>query len=285
MNLFTPKKVIVQGITGRHGAFHAERMRAYGTPIVAGTSPTKAGTTIDTIPVFASVADIQQRFGHIDATVIFVPAAHARAAIFEAIDAEIPLIVCITEHIPVHDMLQIKQRLQKSYSRLIGPNCPGILTPGNSLLGIIPAALASPGRAAIVSRSGTLTYEAMDLLTRRGIGQRYVVGIGGDMIPGSSFQDILALFQADPSVEIIVMIGEIGGTDEIAAADYIRDHVTKPVYAYVAGHSAPVGVQLGHAGAILGTNQLETARAKTEHLANAGATVRNSLGELIDSIT
>lgn len=283
-SIFQPRNVIVQGITGRHGAFHTQRMYQYGTPIIAGTSPTKAGTEVDGIPVYASVADVKQSHGDIDATVIFVPAAHAKAAVFEAIDAEIPLIICITEHIPVHDMLQIKQHIAGKPSILIGPNCPGILTPDHALLGLIPANLALPGSTAIVSRSGTLTYEAMDLLTRRGIGQKYIVGIGGDMIPGSSFQDILALFEADPEVDRIVMIGEIGGTSEIAAARYIRDHITKPVYAYVAGHTAPVGVQLGHAGAILGTDQLETAIAKSEQLAQAGATVRSSIGELIQSI-
>lgn len=283
-NLLQPKKVIIQGITGQHGAFHTKRMLDYGTPIVAGISPTKAGTTHQNIPVYGTIADIQSNLGQIDASVIFVPAAHARGAIFEAIDAKIPLIVCITEHIPVHDMLQIKQHLAGKSSMLIGPNCPGVLTPGHALLGIIPASLATPGTTAIVSRSGTLTYEAMALLSRRGIGQRYIVGIGGDMIPGSSFQDCLALFEKDTSVENIVMIGEIGGTDEIAAAEYIQHHITKPVYAYVAGHTAPAGVQLGHAGAILGTNHLETASVKTDYLAKADVITRDSIGQLIAAI-
>jgi succinyl-CoA synthetase alpha subunit len=199
----------------------------------------------------------------IGASVIFVPASAAGDAIMEEANAGIETIVCITEHIPVHDMLYIKQQLKGSKSTLIGPNCPGVLTPGHALLGIIPARLATPGDTAIVSRSGTLTYEAMDLLTRAGLGQKYIVGIGGDMVRGSDFTEVLAQFQADPDVKRIVMIGEIGGVDEIAAADYIEAHVTKPVYAYIAGHSAPAGVQMGHAGAILGTNELESAATKT----------------------
>lgn len=258
-------------------------MVTYGTTIVAGTSPTKAGTDIDGIPVYATIADIQ-RDKQVDATVIFVPAQQAKAAIFEAIDAKVSLIVCITEHIPVHDMLEVRQRLQGSASTLVGPNCPGVLVPGVQLLGITPAHLSTPGDAAIVSRSGTLTYEAMDLLTRSGHGQKYVIGIGGDMVRGTGFTECLELFQNDPDIARIILIGEIGSTDEIAAADYIRDHVTKPVYAYIAGHSAPVGVRMGHAGAILGTNALETARAKTEYLAQAGAITADSLTELIKKV-
>lgn len=258
-------------------------MVAYGTTVVAGTSPTKAGTDIDGISVYATIADIQ-REKQVDATVIFVPAPHAKGAILEAIDAHVPLIVCITEHIPVHDMIEVRQRLKESASVLIGPNCPGLLLPGVHSLGIIPAHLATPGNTAIVSRSGTLTYEAMDLLTKSGHGQKYIIGIGGDIVQGTGFTDCLALFQNDPEVSHIVMIGEIGGVEEILAADYIRDHVTKPVYAYIAGHSAPVGVQMGHAGAILGTNKLETARAKTDYLAQAGATTADSLVELISKV-
>lgn len=283
-DIFAPQNVIVQGITGSHGSFHTLNMLRYGTPIVAGTSPSKAGTTLEGVPVYKSIADIKADNSQIDASVIFVPAAHARGAVMEAIDAEIPLIVCITEHIPVHDMLQIRQHMIGKRSVLIGPNCPGVLIPGSTLLGIIPAQLASPGTTAVVSRSGTLTYEAMDLLTKRGLGQRYVVGIGGDMVQGSSFQDCLELFENDPGVETIVMIGEIGGTSEIEAATYIAHNITKPVYAYIAGHTAPAGVQLGHAGAILGTNHLETAAAKSESLAASGVTVRDSITELIAAI-
>ena len=255
-----------------------------GTNIVAGTSPTKAGTTIDGIPVYKTIRDIQNDM-QVDASVIFVPAPHAKAAILEAIESCVPLIVCITENIPVHDMLLIKQRLQNSDSILVGPNCPGVLMPGGNLLGIIPYNLSKPGDTAIVSRSGTLTYEAMDLLTKRGYGQKYIIGIGGDMLRGTSFIECLELFENDVDVKRIVLIGEIGGTDEIDAADYIKNSVTKPVYAYVAGHSAPVGVQLGHAGAILGTNKCETAAAKTKHLKDCGTVVAYSLSELIKKVS
>ena len=281
--IFNGKNVIVQGITGNNGQFHSANMAAYGTTIVAGTSPNKAGTVVNGIPVYATIADIQKDFTT-DISVIFVPAAHAKAALFEAIDAKVRLIVCITEHIPIHDMLAVRHRLQSSESVLIGPNCPGVLLPGKQLLGIIPAQLSTPGNTAIVSRSGTLTYEAMDLLTRAGKGQKYIIGIGGDMMRGASFTDCLELFQNDPEVAQIVLIGEIGGTDEILAADYIRENVTKPVYAYIAGHSAPVGVQMGHAGAILGTNNLETADSKTQYLAGAGAITANSITELVKRV-
>lgn len=282
-SIFAGKNVIVQGITGSQGLFHTRTMVAYGTKIVAGTSPTKAGTDADGIPVYATIADIQRDI-QVDASVVFVPAPHAKGAVLEAIEANVPLIVCITEHIPVHDMIEIRRRLKGSASTLIGPNCPGVLLPGSQLLGIIPASLSTAGDTAIVSRSGTLTYEAMDLLTRAGHGQKYVIGIGGDMVRGTGFVECLELFQSDPDVKRIVMIGEIGGTDEILAAKYIHDTVTKPVFAYVAGHSAPAGVQMGHAGAILGSNTLESARAKTDYLAQMGAVTADSLTELIKKV-
>ena len=281
--LFTGKNVIIQGITGKNGRFHAQNMLNYKTHIVAGTSPNQAVSEVHGVPVFRTISDIKKRFA-IDISVIFVPAPYAKAAILEAIHAQIPLIICITEGVPVHDMLEIKQKLRRSHSVLIGPNCPGVLLPGRQLLGIIPASLATPGDTAIVSRSGTLTYEAMSLLTRAGFGQRYIIGIGGDMISGSSFVDCLQLFQNDPSVKRIVMIGEIGGISEIAAADYIKQSISKPVYAYIAGHSAPNGVQMGHAGAILGTNALESATAKTAYLQQAGAITANSISELVQKI-
>lgn len=277
--LLTGKNVIVQGITGAHGAFHASAMKAAGTTVVAGTSPSKVGELIDRIPVYASIKQIQAKFT-VDISVIFVPARFAKGAIIEAIQAEIPLIVCITEGIPIHDMLQISQHLKKGSSRLIGPNCPGLLLPGGNKLGIIPAHLSTPGTTAVVSRSGTLTYEAMDGLTRRGIGQKYIIGIGGDRIAGTSFIDCLELFQNDPEVDRIVMIGEIGGTSEIEAADYIAEHVTKPVYAYITGHHAPEGVQLGHAGAILASAD-ESARAKTEYLTKKGVVTATNITSLI----
>lgn len=281
--LFTGKNVIIQGITGKNGRFHAQNMLNYKTHIVAGTSPNQAVSEVHGVPVFRTISDIKKRFA-IDISVIFVPAPHAKAAILEAIQAQIPLIICITEGVPVHDMLEIKQKLRRSHSVLIGPNCPGVLLPDGQLLGIIPASLATPGDTAIVSRSGTLTYEAMSLLTQAGFGQRYIIGIGGDMISGSSFVDCLQLFQNDPSVKRIVMIGEIGGISEIAAADYIKQSISKPVYAYIAGHSAPNGVQMGHAGAILGTNALESATAKTAYLQQAGAITANSISELVQKI-
>lgn len=283
--LFTGKNVIVQGITGSQGTFHTRNMVSYGTTIVAGTSPTKAGTSVDDIPVYASIADIKKDIV-VDVSVIFVPAHSAKAAMVEAITNNIPLIVCITEHVPVHDMIAVRAAIKKygNKSVVIGPNCPGVLLPGNQLLGIIPAKLGTSGTTAVVSRSGTLTYEAMDLLTKAGYGQKYIIGIGGDMVRGTGFIECLELFQNDPEVDRIVMIGEIGGVDEIAAGDYIRQHVTKPVYAYIAGHSAPAGVQMGHAGAILGTNQLESASAKTNYLKLSGATVADSITALIASI-
>ena len=281
--LFTGKNVIIQGITGKNGRFHTRNMLDYKTHIVAGTSPNQAVSEVHGVPVFRTISDIKKRFA-IDISVIFVPAPYAKAAILEAIQAQIPLIVCITEDVPVHDMLEIKQKLRLSHSVLIGPNCPGVLLPGRQLLGIIPASLAAPGDTAIVSRSGTLTYEAMSLLTQAGFGQRYIIGIGGDMISGSSFVDCLQLFQNDPSVKRIVMIGEIGGISEITAADYIKQSISKPVYAYIAGHSAPNGVQMGHAGAILGTNALESAAAKTAYLQQAGAITANSISQLIQKI-
>ena len=281
--LFTGKNVIIQGITGKNGRFHAQNMLNYKTHIVAGTSPNQSVSEVHGVPVFRTISDIKKRFA-IDISVIFVPAPYAKAAILEAIQAQIPLIICITEGVPVHDMLEIKQKLRRSHSVLIGPNCPGVLLPGRQLLGIIPASLSAPGDTAIVSRSGTLTYEAMSLLTQAGFGQRYIIGIGGDMISGSSFVDCLQLFQNDPSVKRIVMIGEIGGISEITAADYIKQSINKPVYAYIAGHSAPAGIQMGHAGAILGTNTLESAAAKTAYLRQAGTITANSISQLIQKI-
>jgi succinyl-CoA synthetase alpha subunit len=280
--LFTSQNVIIQGITGTHGSFHARAMKKSGTAIVAGTSPTKAGMDVDGIPAYASIADIQQNH-HVDASVIFVPAQYAKAAVIEAIDANIPLIICITEGIPIHDMLYLKHYIKGKMSQLIGPNCPGILLPGSGTLGIIPAAMGLPGSVGVVSRSGTLTYETIAGLSARGIGQRYVIGIGGDPIRGTGFIECLELFEKDPAVDRIVLIGEIGGNDEQLAADYIRDHVTKPVYVYIAGHHAPVGVQLGHAGAILGSDN-ESAKAKSQALTEAGAIVNTSISRLVASV-
>lgn len=280
--IFTGRNIIVQGITGTHGAFHTARMRASGANIVAGTSPQKAGTTVDTVPVYGTIKDIQRDFA-VDTSVIFVPAAFVKAAIIEAIDAKVPLIICITEGVPIHDMLYLKHYMVGKSSTLVGPNSPGVLVPDLHTLGIIPANMGLPGNTGVVSRSGTLTYELTAGLSRRGIGQRYVIGIGGDPIRGSNFIDCLELFENDPGVKQIVLIGEIGGTDESVAANYIRDHITKPVYGYIAGHAAPAGVQLGHAGAILGSDQ-ESAQAKTDKLRQAGVAMSTSITKLIDAV-
>lgn len=278
--LLAGKNVAVQGITGSQGSFHTAVMLSAGTNIVGGTSPNKAGQTVHGVPVFAKLSDIPEQ---IDATVIFVPAAYAKAAILEAISLKVPLVVVITEDIPVHDMLYIKRRLSNGNTRLIGPNSPGIILPGVHKLGIIPENMSLPGSVGIVSRSGTLTYEAMAGLTNKGIGQKYVIGIGGDPVKGTGFIDTLGLFENDPEVDIIVMIGEIGGTEEVEAAEFIKNSVTKPVVTYVAGHHAPVGVQLGHAGAILGNHQ-ESAQAKTESLKKAGAITTDSIVSLVNEV-
>lgn len=282
MNIFTGKNVIVQGITGAHGSFQTKAMIAAGTHIVAGTTPGKAGQLVEGVPVFDSIADIQREHG-VDISVVFVPAKFAKGALLEAIAAKVPLVICITEGIPVHDMLAVNEALKDSSTTLLGPNSPGALLPGVHKLGIIPALMSLPGSTAIVSRSGTLTYEAMAALTTKGIGQKYVIGIGGDMLHGIGFIDCLELFQDDPDVDRIIMIGEIGGQEELRAADFIKERVTKPVFAYIAGHHAPAGVQLGHAGAILGSEQ-ESAAAKTQTLAAAGATTATSLSQLLTSI-
>ena len=282
-NLFAGKNVIVQGITGAHGSFQAKAMLAAGTNVVAGTTPGKAGQEVEGVTVYDTVKDIQKDHT-VDTSVIFVPARFAKGAIIEAIEAEIPLIICVTEGVPIHDMLLVNQKLQGSKSTLLGPNSPGALLPGINKLGIIPANMSLKGNAAIVSRSGTLTYETMAGLTEKGIGQKYVIGIGGDVIHGMGYIECLQLFQDDPDVDQIILIGEIGGQDEITAADFIQQSVTKPVFAYIAGHHAPVGVQLGHAGAILGS-AAESASAKTTKLAEAGATTATSITELITKIT
>ena len=282
-NLFEGKNVIVQGITGAHGSFQTKAMLAAGTNVVAGTTPGKAGQIVEGVKVYDTVKDIQNDYT-VNTSVIFVPARYAKGAILEAITAQIPLIICITEGIPVHDMLLVNQKLQGSKSTLLGPNSPGALLPGINKLGIIPANMSLKGNAAIVSRSGTLTYETMAGLTEKGIGQKYVIGIGGDVIHGMGYIECLQLFQDDPDVNQIILIGEIGGQDEIVAAAFIQQSITKPVFAYIAGHHAPVGVQLGHAGAILGS-AAESASAKTKKLAEAGAVTATSITQLLTKIT
>lgn len=243
-------KVLVQGITGREGLFHTEQMIEYGTNVVGGVTPGKGGEWALGKPVFDTVKAARDATGA-NATVIYVPAAFAVDAIYEAIDAGIELIVCITEGIPVLDMMKVRARLDQSSSRLVGPNCPGLLTPNQAKLGIMPGHIAMPGNVGVVSRSGTLTYEVVYALTQKGIGQSTCVGIGGDPINGTSFIDVLQMFEDDPDTEQIVLIGEIGGTDEEKAASYIAAHMTKPVVAFIAGQTAPPGKRMGHAGAIV----------------------------------
>ncbi|HEY8992730.1 MAG TPA: succinate--CoA ligase subunit alpha [Candidatus Microsaccharimonas sp.] len=281
-NIFEGKNVIVQGITGAHGSFQTKAMLAAGTNIIAGTTPGKAGQQVEGITVYDTIKDIQKTH-QIDITVIFVPAPYAKDAILEAIAASVPLIICITEGIPVHDMLAVNKTIKNSASTLLGPNSPGALLPGINKLGIIPASMSLKGNAGIVSRSGTLTYETMAGLTSNGIGQKYIIGIGGDVIHGMGYKDCLQLFESDPEVDQIILIGEIGGQDEIDAAHYIKQYVTKPVFAYIAGHHAPAGVQLGHAGAILGSAN-ESADNKTKILAEFGAITANSITELLTKV-
>lgn len=266
-------RLLVQGITGNEGLFHTKQMLSFGTNIVAGVTPGKGGEWVldGKVPVFDSVRIARQATG-VNASVIFVPARFAADAIFEAADARIPLIVCITEGIPVQDMMRVRNYLDQKGVRLIGPNCPGLLTPGEAKVGIIPGDIAIPGNIGVVSRSGTLTYEVLYALKLVGLGSSTCVGIGGDPINGTSFIDVLGMYEADPYTDKVVLIGEIGGSDEEKAADFIADHLTKPVVAFIAGQTAPPGKRMGHAGAIVEGGS-GTAEEKIKALQAAGVQV------------
>ena len=274
MSIFIDRntRLVVQGITGREGAFHTRQMLEYGTTVAAGVTPGKGGQKFDgQVPIFNTVADAV-RATQANCSVIYVPPMSAAGAIFEAVDAGIPLVVCITEGIPVMHMSRVMPFVRSRGARLIGPNCPGLITPGASKVGIIPGNICAPGRVGLVSRSGTLTYEVVNHLTRSGIGQSTCVGIGGDPIIGTDFIDCLRAFQEDPGTDAIVVIGEIGGTDEQNAAAFVKDKVTKPVVGFIAGQTAPKGRRMGHAGAII-SGSSGTAKEKLAAFDAAGISI------------
>ena len=275
-------RVVVAGITGSEGTFHALRNRSYGTQVVAGVTPGKGGQDVEGIPVFDTVADAVEATGA-NTSLVFVPARFASEAIHEAADAGVGLIVCITEGIPVRDMAQVVASLRGTGASLVGPNCPGVISPGRSNVGIIPGEICTPGRVGLVSRSGTLTYQIVYELTQRGIGQSTCVGMGGDPVHGIGFIGSLERFETDPDTDLVVMIGEIGGDDEERAAEHVRDRMSKPVVAYIAGFTAPPGKRMGHAGAII-TGSSGTAQGKAEALDSAGVKVGRTPTEVAELV-
>ncbi|MGY4707435.1 succinate--CoA ligase subunit alpha [Candidatus Bipolaricaulota sp. J31] len=277
-------RLLVQGITGSEGSFHTKRMLEYGTKVVAGVTPGKGGQEVEGVPVYDSVDEALREHPGINASIVFVPARFAPDAILEAADARIPLIVAITEGVPVHEMLRVYHLLKLYGVRLIGPNCPGVISPGKCKVGIMPGEVFRPGPVGIVSRSGTLTYEIASHLSRAGIGQSTVVGIGGDPIIGSSFVDILELFARDPETELVVLVGEIGGTAEEEAARFAAENLGKPMVAYIAGFSAPPGKRMGHAGAIISGSE-GTAEAKARALESHGIPVARTPAQVAELVT
>lgn len=271
-------KVICQGITGAQGSFHTEQSLAYGTKFVGGVTPGKGGTTHLGLPVFNTVKEAKEKTG-CNASMIFVPPAFAADSIMEAVDAELDLAICITEGIPVLDMVKVKKYMQGKKTRLVGPNCPGVITPGECKIGIMPGHIHKPGRIGVLSRSGTLTYEAVGQLTALGLGQSTCVGIGGDPVNGTNFIDVLKLFNADPNTDAVIMIGEIGGSAEEEAAEYIKKEFKKPVAVFIAGASAPAGKRMGHAGAIISGGK-GTAEAKFAALEAAGCKISRSPADM-----
>ena len=275
-------RVVVQGITGHQGTVHTRQMTAFGTRVVAGVTPGKAGATVEGIPVFDSVREAVERTGA-NAACIFVPAPWAKDALLEAVDAGVRLATVVTEHVPFHDMLVMYHYARSKGTRIIGPNCPGIASPGKAKVGIIPNVVFRPGRVGVISRSGTLTYEIVNGITEHGLGESTCIGLGGDPVVGTSFVDALPLFEADPDTDLVVLVGEIGGTAEEDAAELIRARISKPVVAYIAGRSAPPGKRMGHAGAII-TRGRGTAASKVAALERAGATVARFPYEIPDLV-